>query len=111
MANKEKFLTLVSPANNETIEGIDFREANKIWLHESKLIAAKVLYALKMLGMTQKELAFRMEVSPQYINKIVKGKENFTLETLLKLQQILNIPLLASFYEEHKTEVPYLQVK
>lgn len=103
MTNKDQFLTLVSPANNETLEGMRFREENKIWLKESKRIAIKVLKALKQKGLTQKELANDMNVSPQYVNKLIKGNENFTLETLIKLQSLLDIPLLASYHESKNT--------
>lgn len=104
MTNKENFLSLVSSANNETIEGIRFREENKAWLRESKRIAFKVLKALKEQGLSQKDLAQQMGVSPQYVNKLVKGKENFTLETQVKLQDILDVPLLASYYEEREIQ-------
>jgi transcriptional regulator with XRE-family HTH domain len=33
-------------------------------------------------------------VSAQYINKIVKGKENLTLDTICKLEQALEIELI-----------------
>ena len=46
-----------------------------------------------------------MEVSPQQITKIVSGKENLTIETQIKLQNILNIPVLASYYENKMTEM------
>ena len=108
MTNKENFLSLVSLENEETKEAIRFRNENKAWLYESKRIAVKVLKALKALSMSQKDLAEQMGVSPQYVNKLVKGKENFTLETLIKLQSILNISLLASHYEKKSAaEIPY----
>ena len=96
MTNKDKFLKLVLPQNPETDQDILFREKNKSWLRESKRIAVKVLLALKEQNLTQKDLAEKMEVSPQYINKLVKGKENLTLETITKLQDILQIAILAS---------------
>ena len=46
-----------------------------------------------------------MNVSPQQITKIVSGKENLTIETQIKLQNILNIPVLASYYENRMTEM------
>lgn len=36
-----------------------------------------------------------MNVSPQQVNKWVKGKENFTLETLSRIEEALEIDLLA----------------
>jgi transcriptional regulator with XRE-family HTH domain len=41
-----------------------------------------------------------MGVSPQHINKLVKGQENITLDTQQKIQSILHIPILASYYED-----------
>jgi transcriptional regulator with XRE-family HTH domain len=40
-----------------------------------------------------------MQVSPQQISKLVRGNENLTLETQIRLQKILKIPILASFHE------------
>jgi transcriptional regulator with XRE-family HTH domain len=73
-------------------------------LRESRKIALKVLMKLDDLGMKQRELAALMQVSPQQISKIVSGNENLTIETQIKLQNILNIPILASFYEKQGVE-------
>lgn len=73
-------------------------------LRESRKIALKVIMKLDDLGMKQRELAALMQVSPQQISKIVSGNENLTIETQIKLQNILNIPILASFYERQGVE-------
>lgn len=44
--------------------------------------------------MTQKQLAERMGCSQQYVCKILKGRENLSIETLYKLQTALGVPLL-----------------
>lgn len=100
MTNKEKFLTLVSEEDSGTLERNRERIRNRAMLRESQQIALKVLFKLDDLGWTQKELAKKMEVSPQQISKIVSGKENLTIETQIKLQNILDIPVLASYYEK-----------
>jgi transcriptional regulator with XRE-family HTH domain len=99
MKIKEKFLDLVDPIQSNTIENNKEKIKNRAMLRESQQIAIKILFKLDELGWSQKDLAEKMNVSPQQVNKTVKGKENFTLDTLKKLQDILNIPLLASFYE------------
>lgn len=60
----------------------------------SAKIAVVVLRAIKNSSMTQKELAERMGVKPQQISKIVKGKENLTLETIGKLEKALNLKIV-----------------
>lgn len=99
MTNKEKFLNLVSTEKTNTLEKIIERKRNRAMLRESQNIALKVLVRLDELKWTQKKLAQKLEVAPQQITKIVKGQENLTLETLIKLQTILNIPILASYFD------------
>jgi len=101
MTNKEKFLKLVSDEQTDTLKNNRKRIANREMLRESQRIALKVLIRLDELGMTQKQLAEKMCVSPQQVNKIVKGQENLTLETIVKLQNLLDLPLLASYAENY----------
>lgn len=105
MMNRANFLALVSPEPTQTLEKTRWRIANRVWLRASQDIALKILDQLELLNWSQKDLAEKMGVSPQYINKIVKGKENLTLETLSHLQIVLEIPLLASYYEAHNPKV------
>jgi len=37
-----------------------------------------------------------MNCSPQYISKLLKGSENLTLETIAKLEEVLELDLVAS---------------
>lgn len=103
MTNKEKFLALVSGSEPETMAEVKERNRNRAMLEESQDIALKVLMRLDELGWSQKDLAAKLEVSPQQVNKIVKGQENLTLATIVKLQDILNIGILSS-YDEKKNE-------
>ena len=105
MTNKEKFLALVSNEKTDTLERNRKRIKSRAMLRESQRIAIKVLMKLDELGWSQKDLAKEMEVSPQQITKIVSGKENLTIETQINLQNILNIPVLASYYENKMTEM------
>jgi transcriptional regulator with XRE-family HTH domain len=105
MTNKEKFLNLVSGEDSKTLAEVRKRIKNRAMLRESQQIALKVLMKLDELGWTQKDLANKMGVSPQQITKIVSGKENLTIETQVKLQGILEIPVLASYYESKMAEM------
>lgn len=92
--NRETFIEKVSTTDANLLSEIELRNANREWIRKSKKIAIKVLVALDNLDWTQKQLAKEMNVSPQYINKIVKGQENLTLETITKLERILDIEIL-----------------
>ena len=49
---------------------------------------------MKQLGLIQKALAERINCTQQYISKILKGKENMSLDTLSKLEKALGITLI-----------------
>lgn len=102
MSKNEKFNALVSKEKTTTIERNKERIKNRAFLRESQSIAMKVLDKLDELGWTQKRLAKELKVSPQQITKIVSGKENLTIETQVKLQEVLDIPILASYHEKRE---------
>lgn len=78
----------------------EYRQKNKEWLRRSAKIAIQVLLKLEENHVfnktpdTQKELAELLGISPQQVNKIVKGKENLTLETISRLERALNVQLI-----------------
>ena len=71
------------------------RKQNKEWRRMVGEIAVSILKFLKENGLTQVELAKRLDVSPQYVSKIVQGKENLSIETICKIQLALGIQLIA----------------
>lgn len=89
-----------SKQDNTWIERATYRKENKAWLDISFAIAVKIMSAIKankasnIFPKTQKELAEVMNCSPQYVNKLLKGTENLQLETIVKIEQILNVPLI-----------------
>ena len=53
-----------------------------------------------------------MNVTPQYVNNIVKGRENLTLETIAKLEKALGIELMTIVKFQRKvTEISKQTVK
>jgi len=104
MTSKENFKKLVKGSDRSTFAKNRERIKNRSRLRESQGIALKVLEKLDELDWTQRRLAEELGVSPQQITKIVRGKENLTLETQVKLQEVLDIPILASYYEKEVEE-------
>lgn len=91
---KDKLNKLAAEEPSKWLEKAEWREANEAWLNKSADIALKVLRALREKGMTQKDLAEKLNVSPQQVSKIVKGNENLTLETITKLECVLGVSLI-----------------
>jgi plasmid maintenance system antidote protein VapI len=90
---KEKLSKLASDQPSEWKEKAQYLRENREWLKKSAAIAVRVLDALKTQNLSQKDLAERMNISPQQISKIVKGQENLTLETISNLEDALGIQI------------------
>ena len=87
-------------------EEAEWRRDNWSWLRHSQRIAAKVLLQMKQQGLTQKVLAERMGCTQQYVSKILKGKENLSLDILTKLENALSINLI---YDSHIAFYPCME--
>lgn len=91
-------LKLMAVPDTTWIKEATFRQENAYWLDVSFDIALEVLCTLREKGMTQRDLAEMMGCSPQYIGKILKGSENLTLQTICKMQKVLQIKLIETPY-------------
>lgn len=90
----EKLREHASATPSKWREEAETRRANKSWLRYSQGIAMKMLDRMEELGMTQKELATRMCCTQQYVSKVLKGRENLSLETLSKIEDALELHLV-----------------
>lgn len=100
---KERLSKLTSDQPSRWKEKAKFRRENREWLKKSAAIALKILAALEEQGLSQKGLADRMQVSPAQINKIVKGHENLTLETITNLEMALGIEIIEGLKSSRKS--------
>jgi len=79
-----------------------YRRDNRAWLRKSNRIAIRILGVLDEKGIQQKELAKSLDISPQKMSEIVKGKQNLTLEMISRLEVALGVRLID--FPEHKVQ-------
>ena len=72
----------------------DWCNDNRDWVRRSQEIALRMLNSMDEQNLTQRALAERMGCTQQYISKVLKGQENLSLETLVKIEDALGIELL-----------------
>jgi transcriptional regulator with XRE-family HTH domain len=92
---EKKLEKLISKEKGSWLEDAQYRVDNRKWLKRSQYVALAILTALDKQGLSQKALADRMGISAQQVNKWLKGHENFTFETIAKLEEALNIELMS----------------
>lgn len=108
MSNREKLQKLLSDKETHSLERAKNRREQRSYSRLSKNIAFNILSRLRQLGWQQKDLAAVLDVSPQLVSKWVKGKENFTLETLTKIGNVLDLNVLTG--EPLRKEIPAISV-
>lgn len=66
---------------------------SKLWAGDMALLAARVLEFLEENNKTQRWLAEKLDVSPQQITKIVKGRQNLSWGKIKEIEAVLGIKL------------------
>ena len=62
------------------------RSRDGYWVEKLKLDFTKVLSEqMKRKGLKKKDIAEQLELSAPYMTKVMRGDENFTIETMVKL--------------------------
>lgn len=67
-------------------------------------IAIRILRELRAQKMSQKQLAEILEVSPQQVNKWVKGKSSFQTDTIVRIEDALGINIISINTNESHSE-------
>ena len=112
MNNIEKLNKLAAGKTSKWADDADTFSENIAWLRKSGRIAINIITSLKSSGKTQKDLANMMGVTPQQISKIIKGRENLTLDTICKIEKALDtdlieVPLIHSKQKESEEYMTY----
>ena len=71
------------------------RREDEAWRQESRRIALLMLERLDALAMTQADLAERLGCTQQYVSRILKGRENLSLKTICKIDDVLGLGIWA----------------
>ena len=87
--------SLASSTPSKWREKAEWRIANRLWLRKSQKIAFTILECIYSKKIKQKDLAEKLNVSEQYISKVLKGSENLSLETITKFESVLGIQILS----------------
>ena len=63
----------------------------------------RIRQILNEKGMTAKQLAEKMGVSPQYVSGIIREVDSASVQTLVNISKVLNVPV-SSLFDDYKQE-------
>ena len=97
---KDKISAKTSEKPSNWPQEAEERSAKRGALQHARRVSLLVLRELDKQNLSQVALADKMGVSRQQVTKIVKGQENFTFETIAKLEEALGISIITIDLQE-----------
>lgn len=78
-------------------------------MYTKELIGKRIQELRKVLRLSQEQVAEKADISPNYLSRIECGKENPTLDMLMKLANALNIEMWEMFDFGHEVNIKELR--
>lgn len=83
---------------SEFEEEARWRQENEIWLRMSRSVALTIVDYMQENHLSRAEMAKALEVSPQYLSRILSGTENLSIKSVAKIEVVLGISCLKPTY-------------
>ena len=85
--------------------GARLKKDGRLQIDQAKIeLSEQVFQAMHDKGITEAELSRRLGTSRAYVNKVLQGSTNFTVESLVKIGIALECDLKLEFTESEKKE-------
>ena len=105
--NANKLKELSCPISKYERDEMESRKQNRDWLAISERLALKIRKIIRKQGLSQNNLAEKLNVSPAQITKILSGKENLGIKTISKIEKALGENLIEIPFDEER---PYVKL-
>lgn len=100
------FMELVSPEKSTLLQKLEWEAKNQAWLDLSAKISMRLLDLIDESGMEKSEICMKLNISATYYHRLLKGRENFTLETITKLERLFKTKLIGVYgFEKEKKQI------
>jgi transcriptional regulator with XRE-family HTH domain len=80
--------------NSKWMEIAKWNEEHADALEDYMTIALRISSTLREKKMTQKELASKLDVTPQALTRIMKGRQNLSLNKVRQIEKVLDIAMM-----------------
>lgn len=74
------------------------RQENEIWLRMSRSVALTIVDYMQENHLSRAKMAKALDVSPQYLSRILSGTENLSIKSVAKIEVALGISCLKPTY-------------
>lgn len=89
--NIDKLKKIAKPMSQKSIDELNYRRDNRVWLSWSAKIAIKIRKTLKDRNTSIEQFSEMLNMSLEQVNDFLSGKYNFTLKEISQIESVLNI--------------------
>lgn len=68
-----------------------WRKENAAWLRRSRSVAMAIIDYMQDNGLSRNDVAEKLQVTPQYVSKILSGKVNFSFKSVTEIEERLGV--------------------
>ncbi|MBR6284948.1 MAG: helix-turn-helix transcriptional regulator [Muribaculaceae bacterium] len=87
-----EFLEANQSGQTSTFEAdAQWRAENASWLKRSRSVALAIIDFMQDHGLTLNDVAAMLNVSPQYVSRILSGKVNFSFKSVAEIEERLGV--------------------
>ena len=92
---KSKAINFLESHQSDTpsmfIKDVQWRKENEGWLRWSRQLAISLVGYMQEHKMKRADLATALNVSPQYVSRLLSGKENLSFKSIANIEEKLGI--------------------
>ena len=92
---KSKAIKFLESHQSETasqfVKDAQWRKENEGWLKWSRQLAVSLVAYMQDHKMKRADLAIALNVSPQYVSRLLSGKENLSFKSIANIEEKLGI--------------------
>lgn len=80
-----------SPTRSRFAENARWRKENAGWLRWSRNVALAIIDYMQANDLKRADIAKRLNVSPQYVSRLLSGTENLSFKSIANIEEKLGI--------------------
>ena len=84
-----------SETPSQFMEDVKWRKENEGWLRWSRQLATALIGYMQDNKMKRADLAHKLNVSPQYVSRLLSGTENLSFKSIANIEEKLGISCIA----------------
>ena len=86
-----------SETESQFVKDAQWRKENESWLKWSRQLAVSLVGYMQDHKMKRADLALALNVSPQYVSRLLSGTENLSFKSIANIEEKLGINVVNCF--------------